>query len=311
MINTGRFVTNPNKDEVKPNPQVSVITVNYNGLVDTCELIDSLFNVISSVTFEIIVVDNASNVNEAEILQIKYPQIITIRSEKNLGFSGGNNLGILRARGEYLFFLNNDTFVISDGFKSLIDNIELRPEIVAASPKIIFADPGNIIQFAGYTPLSKLTLRNNSIGYGQLDDGRWDKPRLTPFLHGAAMIIKKSVIEKIGLMPEIYFLYYEELDWSAAVTRAGFEMMYIPYCKVYHKDSGTIGIESPLQAFYMTRNRLLYAWRNIPGMTKWFSILYLLLILNSKICFLFFVKRKASLAKACIKGILAFIKMKK
>jgi len=293
------------------NPLLSVITINYNGLDDTCELIDSLLANIGSVSYEIIVVDNASKVNEAEILKKRYPQIIALRSDANLGFSGGNNLGIKNSKGKYLFFLNNDTFVRTDGFHLLIEALESKPAIAAVSPKILFAEPDNLIQFAGYTALSRVTLRNRIIGIEELDDGRWDVPAQTPIVHGAAMLFKKSAVEAVGMMPDIYFLYYEELDWSEAFRRVGFELWYIPSCVVYHKGSKSTGIFSPLQVFYMTRNRMLYAWRNLFGLTKWISILYQILIANTKACLLFAIKGKVSLAKACVRGVNAFLTMDK
>jgi len=292
-------------------PLLSIITVNYNGFDDTCELIDSLLEHIRSVSYEIIVVDNASKINEADLLKKKYPQIIALRSDKNLGFSGGNNLGIRNAKGDFLFLLNNDTFVLTDGFRKLIDAMELNPSIAAVSPKILFAEPGNTIQFAGYTSLTKVTLRNFIIGIDEVDDGRWDTPAPTPIVHGAAMLFRKSALDKIGLMPEVYFLYYEELDWSAAVKRAGFEMWYIPSCVVFHKGSKSTGVQSSLQVFYMTRNRLLYAWRNVEGIYKWISIIYQILIANTKACLQYLLKGKTNLVKAGFQGINAFLKMDK
>jgi len=296
---------------INTTPEISVITVNYNGLNDTCELIDSLLDVIHSVSFEILVVDNASKLNEAKILKEKYPQIVVLRSDINLGFSGGNNLGIQNAKGAYLFFMNNDTFVRSDGFRSLIDAMKSRPTIAAVSPKILFAEPGNTIQFAGYTPLSKITLRNNIIGIDKEDDGRWDTAIPTPIVHGAAMLFKKSAIDIVGMMPEVYFLYYEELDWSAAFIRAGFELWYIPTSIIYHKGSKSTGMYSALQVFYMTRNRMLYAWRNMDGLTKWISVIYQIFIANAKTCIVFFLKGKIKLVKACLCGMNDFFKMNK
>ncbi|MDD4921398.1 MAG: glycosyltransferase family 2 protein [Bacteroidales bacterium] len=299
------------EDRGDARPMLSVITVNYNGLQDTCELIDSLLSHIYSVTYEIVVVDNASRVDEATLLKKKYPQIIALRSDINLGFSGGNNLGIRNAKGDYLFLMNNDTYVRSDNFRQLIDAINQKPNIAGVSPKILFAEPGNTIQFAGFTPLTKYTLRNSIIGIDQIDDGRWDTPMPTPILHGAAMLFKRSAIDVVGLMPEVYFLYYEELDWSAAFLRAGFELWYIPSSVVYHKGSKSTGAYSTLQVFYMTRNRMLYAWRNLSVLDRWISVIYQILIANTKACFLFLIKRKPLLAKASFRGVKAFLKMDK
>lgn len=131
---------------------ISFITVCYNGFDDTCELIESLKQIIHSVSYEIIVVDNASRKDEASELQTRYPDIKAIRSERNLGFAGGNNLGIREAAGKYIFLINNDTFIEEDGLSYLIERLENDVKIGAVSPKIRFAFPPRNIQFAGFTP---------------------------------------------------------------------------------------------------------------------------------------------------------------
>ena len=115
-----------------------------------------------------------------------YSDIITLRSESNLGFSGGNNLGIRVAKGAYIFLINNDTYVESDGFHYLTERLESQKNIGAVSPKIRFAFPPQNIQFAGFTPLSAITIRNEMTGFGCPDDGTFDTPHTTPYLHGAA-----------------------------------------------------------------------------------------------------------------------------
>lgn len=127
-------------------PLISFITICYNGLDDTCMLIESLRDTISSVSYEIIVVDNASRQDEASLIQERYPFVRTLRSEKNLGFSGGNNLGIQIAQGKYLFLINNDTYLTEDGLPALIERLESDPRIGAVSPKIRFAFPPQSIQ---------------------------------------------------------------------------------------------------------------------------------------------------------------------
>ena len=288
-------------------PLISFITICYNGFKDTCELIDSLQSKITSVSFEIIVVDNASTKNEALSLHHKYPEIITVRSEYNLGFSGGNNLGIEKAKGKYIFLINNDTYITSDGLQHLIDRFDSDAQIGGISPKIKFAFPPQNIQFAGYTQLSPITLRNQLIGFGEADDGRFNEPILTPYLHGAAMMIKREVINNVGVMPEIFFLYYEELDWSTQITRAGYELWYEPEWTVYHKESQSTGQQSKLRTFYLTRNRLLYAWRNLEGSKKWLSIIYQLTLPVAKSTISFALKGRFDLISATFAGIGAFI----
>ena len=155
-------------------PQVSFITVCYNGFKDTCELIESLQTHVHSVSYEIIVVDNASREDEATKIKELYSDIVTLRSESNLGFSGGNNLGIRVAKGAYIFLINNDTYVESDGFHYLTERLESQKNIGAVSPKIRFAFPPQNIQFAGFTSLSAITIRNEMTGFGCPDDGTFD-----------------------------------------------------------------------------------------------------------------------------------------
>lgn len=288
---------------------LSIITVNYNGLKDTCELIESL--PLDDESLEVIVVDNGSFQNEASVIEKRFPQVTAIRSNQNLGFAGGNNLGIQAAKGKYLFFINNDTLLRpqTSDFRPLINRLESSEKIGMVCPKIRFSWGNQLIQYAGYTPLSPMTLRNKSIGCGEEDHGQYDTSYPTPYAHGAAMMVKRKVIEKAGMMPECYFLYYEELDWSMMIRRAGYEIWYEPTCTVFHKESQTTGRMSPLKTFYITRNRLLFAQRNINGGTKYLSYLYLIGIVAPKDILKYLCQGHASLSKAVIKGIMDFIKI--
>ena len=288
--------------------ETSIITINYNGLKDTCELIDTL--PLNNEIIEVIVVDNASTQNEATELERRYPQIIVIRSDKNLGFAGGNNLGIKAAHGKYLFFINNDTILSQPSALSLlITRLESSDQIGMVCPKIRFTWGKQPIQYAGYTPLSKITLRNKSIGFGEEDCGQYDIAHPTPYAHGAAMMVKREIIEKAGVMPECYFLYYEELDWSLMIRRAGYEIWYEPSCTIFHKESQTTGQQSPLKAYYITRNRLLFAQRNINGSEKHLTYLYLIGIVAVRDILKHLCKGQVIMAKAVMKGIKDFIKL--
>lgn len=289
---------------------ISIVTVNYNGLKDTCSLIDSLpFNE----NMEVIVVDNASSEDEASQLEQRYPHIQVIRSEKNLGFAGGNNLGIHAARGKYLFLINNDTVFTGERndlwneLQALTKRLESSPDIAMVCPKIRFAWGTNPIQFAGYTPLSKITVRNHAIGFGEEDRGQYEVPHPTPYAHGAAMLIKREVIEKVGLMPECYFLYYEELDWSMMFTRAGYQIWYEPQCTIYHKESQSTGQNSPLRTYYITRNRLLLVKRNYKGTSKPLAYIYLMFVVAIRDMFKYTFTARINLLKATIRGIGDFI----
>ena len=290
------------------NRKISIITVNYNGLSDTCALIDSIpFDE----TMEVIVVDNASKNDEGSIIQTRYPQVRVIQSSENLGFAGGNNLGIKASTGDYLFFINNDTELHPDDWnlQALVDRMDSSEHIGMVCPKIRFAWDSFPIQFAGYTPLSPITLRNRSIGFGEEDRGQYNTAHPTPYAHGAAMMVKREAIEKAGMMPECFFLYYEELDWSMMITRAGYDIWYEPACTIYHKESQATGQDSPLKTYYLMRNRLLLAKRNIPLPTRMLSYTYLIGIVGTKDIIKNIIKGRSQQAKATLKGIFDFIKL--
>ena len=289
--------------------KLSIITINYNGLKDTCELLETL--PLEDNSLEVIVVDNASKENEASIIEQRYPMVKVIRSPQNLGFAGGNNLGIKAAHGEYLFFLNNDTVLRhqTSDIRPLINRLESSDKIGAVCPKIRFSWEHHPIQYAGYTPLSPITMRNHAIGFGEDDHGQYDTPHPTPYAHGAAMMVKREVIDKAGFMPECYFLYYEELDWSMMIRRAGYDIWYEPACTIYHKESQTTGQASALRTYYVTRNRLLFVRRNNRSHTRYVTYLYLIIVVAGKDLLKHLLQRRTDLAKATIRGILHFVKL--
>lgn len=290
-------------------PRISVISVNYNGYALTSAMIDSLRRHVST-PLEIVVVDNGSTRDEAALLTERYPDIKVLRSERNLGFAGGNNLAFTAATGDYLLLLNNDTEVSDDTLRYLCQTLDDNPGIGAVCPKIRFFAPPQAIQFAGYTPLTRITLRNALIGFGSPDDGSFDTPRDTPYAHGAAMMIRREVIDAAGPMPEVYFLYYEELDWSVRIRRAGWRIAYDPRCTVFHKESATTGQQSPLRSYYLTRNRLLFARRNRRGAARLLSIAYQLCVALPKSVVTALLHRRGDLAKAALHGAADYFTLK-
>ena len=223
-----------------------------------------------------------------------------------MGFAGGNNVGIKAATGKYIFLINNDTTFKEFNPQVLIKRLESSPKIGMVCPKIRFTWGNNPIQFAGYTPLSSITVRNKAIGFGEEDQGQYDSPRQTPYAHGAAMMLKREVIDKVGLMPECYFLYYEELDWSMMITRAGYEIWYEPASTIYHKESQSTGQNSSLRTYYITRNRLLLVKRNFKGIKKYLAYAYLQIIVATRDKLKYLLKGQTNLLKATAKGLRDF-----
>ncbi len=256
-------------------PLVSIISINYDQPQVTFGMLESLRN-LSYKNIEIIIVDNASPNHDPEQIKQRYPEIKLIKSGINLGFAGGNNLGIKEAKGKYLFFLNNDTEVTSDCLEPLVNLFESNSTAGIASPKIKFFDSDNIIQYAGSTEINPWTGRNRGIGSMEKDTGQFNLSTKTDLAHGAAMMVPRAVIDKAGLMPEIYFLYYEELDWCEMIKREGYSCHYVGEASVYHKESMSVGKASLLKTYYINRNRLLFIRRNFSGFQKWSSYLLFL-----------------------------------
>ena len=291
---------------MRPECELSIITINYNGLKDTCALIETIpFND----KLEVIVVDNASDNQEADQISSRFPHVKVIKSDKNLGFAGGNNLGIKASTGKFIFLINNDTYFEDFNVRALIDRLNNSSDIGIVCPKIRFAWSPKPIQFAGYTPLSNITIRNQAIGFGEEDHGQYETAHPTPYAHGAAMLIKREAIDIVGLMPECYFLYYEELDWSMMFTRAGYQIWYEPKCTIYHKESQTTGQQSPLRTYYISRNRLLLIKRNYHGITKWLSYIYIIGIVGVRDILRYLFIGRFSHIKATSQGILNFVKI--
>ncbi|RYE31178.1 MAG: glycosyltransferase family 2 protein [Sphingobacteriaceae bacterium] len=244
---------------------VSIITVNYNQPEVTQALLQSILQKNDYAEIQLIVVDNGSDKNPVPEWKTKYPWVHFVRSEKNLGFAGGNNLGIREATGDYLFLINNDTEVTAGLIGSLANQLEKNPQIGIISPKIKYFEAPDTLQYAGFTSMNYYSARNSCIGQFEKDNGQYDHlTGKTGFAHGAAMMVRKCALKKAGLMPEEFFLYYEELDWCDRFKRAGYEIWVDMQAVIYHKESVSVGKNSMLKTYFMNRNRMLYIRRNAP-----------------------------------------------
>jgi hypothetical protein len=251
-----------NLSEAGYQPLVSIITLNYNQAAVTAEFLESSKKLLYP-CFEILICDMASNEDPRNIFTgADYPNTRLLLSTKNLGFAGGNNWGIRQARGEYIFIVNNDTDLTPDIIQRLIQPFFQNPSVGIVCPKIKYFDDPRIIQYAGFRPMNPFTGRTSSIGDHETDNGQYNISGVTNGAHGCAMMVKKELIEKTGLFPENFFLYYEEWDWSARVQKAGYLIWYQSEATILHKESMTVGKENPMKTYYLTRNRILYMRRN-------------------------------------------------
>lgn len=258
--------------------KVSIITVDYNNPEVTLQLLASLEALDLHQWVEVIVVDNGSRTSAESVLTTQHPWIVFVRSEKNLGFAGGNNLGIRYATGDYFFFINNDTELREDIITPLATGLKENPQIGILGPEIRYFDQPDVIQYTGFTEMNRVTGRNKCLTEPESVQGLVE----TSFPHGAAMMIPRRVVEEVGMMPEHFFLYYEEHDWAEMIRRAGYQIAVLRDVRIYHKESMSVGKISDLKMYFMTRNRLLFMRRNYRGGSLIFFWMYFLLIATPK-----------------------------
>lgn len=282
----------------------SIITVNFNQPGATIDFLKSVKEKTSVENVEVILVDNGSREYHEEAYKAVYPELVYIRSDVNLGFAGGNNLGIKVAKGDYLLLLNNDTEITDNLIETMVGELVDHPEIGILSPLLLYFDQPNTIQYAGFTEMNYLTCRNEGIGNMEIDRGQYNfDSRETAYCHGAAMMCRKADLKTVGLMAEHFFLYYEELDWCEKFKKAGKKIWFTGKAKVYHKESISVGKESSIKTYFMTRNRMLFIRRNTGLLNTLLFSVYYMLFACSKQIIVYLLKGRTDLIRWVFKGI--------
>lgn len=282
-------------------PLVSVISINYNHADVTCQMLESLTKV-TYPNIEIIILDNGSE-EDPSMIRDRFPGITLIENGENLGFAGANNLGICMSKGKYILLLNNDTVVTPGFLEPLVAKMESDPRIGAVSPKIRFFFKPNVIQFSGMTNINPFTVRSKGVGYGLEDCGQFEEDTITAYAHGAAMMVSREVVEKVGLMSLAFFLYYEELDWGFRIRQAGYILYYVHNSLIYHMESVSTGAMSSVKTYYMNRSRILYMRRNVRGIKATIPILFLLFVTIPKNMALYLIQGKFDLFRAYCRAV--------
>ncbi|MCF8302738.1 MAG: glycosyltransferase family 2 protein [Bacteroidales bacterium] len=278
-------------------PLVSIVTVTYDHMDVTADMLRSLEKLTYPAT-EVIVVDNASPNEDPQVLKDQFPAVSLIKNKENVGFAGANNIGIQKANGKYVLLLNNDTEVEPEFLEPLVNKLEHNPDIGAVSPKIKFYHMPNRLQYAGLTHIHPYTIRSRGIGFNKVDKGQYEEDRLTAYAHGACMMVRVEVAKKLGLMSNAFFLYYEELDWGFRIRQAGYKIYYVHNSIIYHKESVSTGKLSPLKTYYLNRSRLLYMRRNVNGFQLFVSVLFQLFLSFPKNTMVYLFQRRIDLLKA-------------
>jgi GT2 family glycosyltransferase len=291
-----------------PLPLISIIAVNYNNSAITYEFLRSIKEQNTYDNIEVLIVDNGSTEDPTAGCTAVYPEVRMVLTGKNLGFAGGNNAGIDVARGEYYFMVNNDTEFTPGLLEGLLEVFRTHPDAGIVCPKFHYFFQKGTIEYAGYRPMNIFTGRNGMIGSKEKDEGQYDVLRQTHYAHGGAMLVPKEVVEKVGRMHEPFFLYYEELDWSARMRKMGYKIYYQPASLIYHKESMTTGKESPLKTYYLTRNRILFMRRNAPWPAFLVFAGFFIFLTIPKNTFTYLVKRRRTHLGSFWKGVMAGVR---
>ncbi|MCR4405865.1 MAG: glycosyltransferase family 2 protein [Anaerolineae bacterium] len=241
-------------------PRVTIIILNWNGLRDILACLESLSR-LDYPRYQIVVVDNGSTDGSVEAIQERFLEATLIENGENLGFTGGNNVGLryaLTQGADYALLLNNDTEVAPDFLSRLVQAAEADPTVGMAGPTIYYyARPDLIWSAGGMIDWSRG--QTWMLGLNEQDSGQYGTaPREVDFVTGCALLVKRAVTERIGLLDERFFAYYEEAEWCVRARKAEFKIVHVPTAKVWHKIPLDAREHSPLVHYYMTRNRLLF-----------------------------------------------------
>jgi GT2 family glycosyltransferase len=244
-------------------PLLSIILVNWNRSQDTLDCVQSI-GASTYPNYNIIVVDNGSCDHSLMKLRQNQSKYILLEAGSNLGFTGGNNLGICHAldiNADYVLLLNNDTFVAPDALEKIVRVADLDKQIGIVTPKILFHPQRHLVWAAG-TDYDSRYLAGYLTGYKLKDSGRTDRERDLVWATGCAMLIRSSIISDVGILCNDYFAVGEDLDYCLRVAEKGYRIRYEPSAIIWHKESASSGgHDAPQYVYYQTRNLLLLRMR--------------------------------------------------
>jgi GT2 family glycosyltransferase len=254
--------------------QISIIIINYNGraFLKTClgSIIEQSF---PKENYEIILVDNKSSDNSVKFVENNFPSVKIIKSDINLGFAAGNNLGAKQSKSNYLVFLNTDTEVDKNWLKFLVSAVEKHSDIVAVNSKLflvkeelktrLIQNAGTVVFKNGYARDRGAVVKDKIQQYEE-DSSYFDQPKEINAFCGASVLIRSKVFKEVGGFDESFFMYYEDVDLSLRLQRYGWKIIYEPKSIVYHIHAGTSKEWSPFFIYYTERNRLAILIKHFP-----------------------------------------------
>jgi GT2 family glycosyltransferase len=275
--------------------EISVVVVTRNRKDEVLICLKSIVEQTLSPN-EIILVDNSSNDDTSEIVKKKFPRVIVVKSNTNLGGAGGRNLGLDKTKGDYILFLDDDTKADKNLVKELAKCLDNNKRNGIVQPKIYEMENPNTLQGVGHD-INLLTGRVIGIGVHVKDIGQYQKEMKIPMV-GCTWMVKRKVFEKIGKYDEDYFIPYEDSDFSIRASRAGFQLVFVPTAKIWHKGVKGhidpklewIGITTPERSYRVSRNKIIFMKKHAPSLnflvflvifTPIYTILHSLIIISS------------------------------
>lgn len=257
-------------------PQVTIILLNWNGLNDTLDCLESLGQ-LDYQNYEAVVVDNGSVDGSVLVIRERFPGVTIIENGENLGYAGGNNVGLRYAMAQgadYALLLNNDTVVDPAFLRILVDAAEAEPTVGIAGPTIYYHDRPDVIWSAGGA-IDWQQGSTRMVGLDERDKGQFGRvPAAVDFVTGCALLVRMKAVQEAGELDERFFMYYEETEWCVRIARAGYRIMHVPQARIWHKISPGAQADSPLVHYYMTRNRLLFLKATGATMRAWLHTLF-------------------------------------
>lgn len=291
-------------------PKVAIIILNWNNWSDTIECLKSIEK-INYPNFQTILIDNNSTDDSVKEIKRQFPQLALIENKENLGFAGGNNVGIRKALNEqadYILLLNNDTVVKPNFLKELIEIGENNSRFGILGPKIYFFNQPEKIWFGG-GKLNWIRTKGTHINYNKVEspeEKETNNYQIVNYISGCCLLIKTEVIKKVGPMSEEYFLYYEDADWNLRAQKAGYFSVLVPAAKILHKASQSAKEGSFSYIYYHSRNGLLLAKKFNSFFKQIIVFTSSVWIFKKQIIKILFFPKKREWGKAVIKGIKDF-----
>lgn len=251
-------------------PEIAIVVLNWNNSPDTVECLQSLERLDRSAC-RIVLVDNGSTNDSVQVIRRGFPGVIVLETHQNLGYAGGNNVGVryaLAQDADYICILNNDVTVTPNFLAPMLNDLEEHADLGIATPLIAdMAEPAKVWALGSAVDWRSGVVRRLHAGEAVellLHRGSIE----VDVASGAAMLVKREVFTRVGLMDEAFYLYYEEIDWCLRARQAGFRILAVPSSLVWHKVSATLGQASPVVDYYMLRNHLRFISQHWSGSTR-------------------------------------------